>query len=349
MFKFLKKTTSRRMVGQCLAAIALMHLGSAAAGLYQADGFVFSPYKHLNTAVSNECPIARTEIDGVAQALITAEGVSKIPNLKAVTLAFASGECGDEHWGNLQAQRVADANLKPLVRAGIDYLISTGGEGHVFTCGSDTGMARFIARYQSPRLLGFDFDIESGQSKAALESLVQRLKVVRKKHPKLRTSFTLATFAASDGSGASLNATGDQVMQLIAKYRLRGVFINLMVMDFGPALAKNCVVRDGACDMNASAQQAVVNFRSKYKVPPSRIELTPMIGINDVVENRFTLENARDLARFVKQNHLGGLHYWSLDRDKPCQDQSVGAFSTCSGINDVPANRFMDAMLDGLR
>lgn len=51
-----------------------------------------------------------------------------------------------------------------MAKRGLKYIISTGGEGNVFTCQSDVGMERFIRRYASSALVGFDFDIESTQT-----------------------------------------------------------------------------------------------------------------------------------------------------------------------------------------
>ena len=76
-------------------------------------------------------------------------------------------------------------------------------------------MEQFVARYASPMLLGFDFDIEAGQTPAMVRSLLQRIKVAQQRRPHLRISFTVATHAASDAGQASLNAQGQQVLDAI--------------------------------------------------------------------------------------------------------------------------------------
>jgi hypothetical protein len=129
------------------------------------------------------------------------------------------------------------------VRADIDYIISTGGEAGVFTCATDAGMEAFIARYASPRLIGFDFDIEHGQSAEIVGSLVQRIKAAKERHPQLRFSFTLATWGASDGSLASLNGDGQRVMQAVRDAGLADYYVNLMVMDYGEPSPELCRVR----------------------------------------------------------------------------------------------------------
>ena len=311
--------------------------------------FVYGPYKHLNIAVNPLNPVATTQVLGTPLALAAAPRATLMPGTTAITLAFASGECGRETWGDLPANAVADANIAALNRAALPYIISTGGEGNIFTCNSDGAMEAFVARYESPMLRGFDFDIEAGQTPDMIRSLLQRIKVAQMRRPHLRMSFTVATHAASDASQASLNAQGQQVLAAIREVKLSTYFINLMVMNYGPAQPANCVVRAGRCDMAASAAQAVQNLHNRYGVPKEQIEVTAMLGINDVTENIFTPADATALARLVRQERLGGLHFWSLDRDGPCAGGATAVSPTCSSLNHHDALAFSRAFAEGLR
>jgi hypothetical protein len=311
-----------------------------------APHFVYSPYKHVPIALPDRTPIVSTALGGVAMP-VAHDGRSRLPpGVHALTLAFATGECGTETWDAAGARAFAAANVPALERAGIDYIVSTGGEAGVFTCASDAGMESFVARYRSSRLVGFDFDIERDQSAALLASLVARIKNAKDRYPWLRMSFTLATWAASDGSMASLNDLGERVMQAIRDAGLTDYYVNLMVMDYGDATPRNCVVSAGACDMGRSAVQAARNLQARHGVPPARIELTPMIGVNDVMTNVFSLDDAALLARFVRDNGLGGLHFWSLDRDVQCPAGSAAVSPTCHGLPGVPAFAFTNAFRD---
>ena len=299
---------------------------------------LFGPYKHINMGLNP----STHAISGIGHGTALPEGVS------VLSLAFASGECGDEHWGGVSAQALSDANIGPLNRAGLPYIISTGGEGGVFTCSTDEGFEKFVQRYAGPSLVGFDFDIESTQTEAGIRDLVQRLPLAQRNHPALRFSFTLASLASSDGRGASLNATGDKVMRALNDFSVQGYVINLMVMNYGPGTAANCVVRKGRCDMAASAEQAVKNLQTTYGLATSQIAVTAMLGVNDVVTNVFTPRDARQLARFARKLKLAGLHYWSLDRDRPCDPGATAVSPSCSSMNTVAAGAFMRAFLQGL-
>lgn len=339
--------TRRTLQGLVLAAATLL-TGCAQFGARTPPPLLFSPYKHLNMEADPANPVARTRWQGKATPLVAMKpGVQTAP-LSAVTLAFASGECGQEHWGGLDAQAVADANVPAMASRGLRYVISTGGEGNVFTCHTPEGMEKFIRRYESSALLGFDFDIEATQTAAQIRALVHQVALAGRKRPDLRFSFTLATFAASDGTGASLNATGDSVMQALRAEGLDAAHINLMVMNYGPASAANCVPKAGRCDMAASAKQAVLNLNRRYGTPWAKIGLTAMIGVNDVRDNVFTVDDARALGAYVREQKLGGLHYWSLDRDKPCEGGSTALSPLCSSLNTVPEAAFYRAFVLGM-
>jgi hypothetical protein len=191
--------------------------------------------------------------------------------------------------------------------------------------------------------------LEAGQTTEALVALVQRVRSAQFHHPRLRFSFTLATLAASDGSLGSLNALGDQVLEAIRSAGLGDYYVNLMVMDYGPAIPGNCVVIAGVCDMGRSALQAAENVHAKYGIPMNRIELTPMIGVNDVTANVFTLDDAVLTARYVRNGRLGGLHFWSLDRDARCApDEVPGASPVCNTHDSVPSLAYTRAFQHGI-
>lgn len=274
-----------------------------------------------------------------------------MPRRGAVLIwAFATGECGAERWGDEDAAAAARAGVAALERAGRDFVVATGGAAAAFTCASDAAMARFVARYRSPRLVGLDFDIERDQTETQIDALVRRAAFVRRHWPRLRLTFTLATHAASDGSRRSLNATGQAVLRALATHGPADAVINLMAMNYGPPDPRWCVpVGTGAaarCDMGRSALQAVHNVRDTYGLAPARLALTLMLGENDVPANATDLADARTVAAGARALGLAGVHYWSADRDRPCPATEPARVSPrCHGLPDVPAGVF-GAVLD---
>jgi chitinase len=292
---------------------------------------LFSPYKDVTINLNWNTNSMQSAASG-AMLPVTGSGgllATQLPNLRAVTLAFATGECGSENWGGVSGPSFASANIPALSAQGVRYVVSTGGQAGAFTCASSGGMASFIARYASPKLAGIDFDIEGGQTQAQVNALIASAVANQGAYPNLRFSFTLATLAASDGSYGGLNSVGDMVVRAVKASSLQNYTINLMVMDYGGPSAGVCVVAGGVCDMGQSSIQAAVNLQHTYAIPLSKIELTPMIGLNDVSSETFRISDVDTLSNYVNAHGLAGVHYWSLDRDTPC---AGGAASWASPI-----------------
>ncbi|MBA8991270.1 hypothetical protein FHW23_002539 [Curtobacterium pusillum] len=314
-----------------------------------ASGLVFSPYKDVTVNLDWNTNVMNTAVTGTRIPVVGASNSlvsTREPGLKAITLAFATGTCGSENWGGVAADAFASANIPKLDAAGVDYIVSTGGAAGSFTC-SGTALQSFIARYATPHMIGVDFDIESGQSAADVQNLVNAAALAQTKYPGLRFSFTLATLAASDGSYGGLNSTGDATVKAIKASSLTNYTVNLMTMDFGRATTANCVLSGSTCEMGQSSIQAVTNLEHTYGIAPSKIEVTPMIGVNDASDEVFTLADVDTLSAYAEANGLAGVHYWSLDRDTPCA--STTASSTCSSVSSAPALAWTDRFLADLK
>ncbi len=286
---------------------------------------------------------------------------------KTITLAFATGECGGENWAGVAGDAMATANVSLLSGAGVSYILSTGGAAGSFTCGTDSGFATFVNRWASSNLIGVDFDIEAGQSTSVISDLITRIQTAHGTFPNLRFSLTLATLAnnngastaASLGSSApdSFNSYGDEVLaavQSILGFSSPSTWpsyltVDLMTMDYGSPSDGVCVVSGGACDMGQSALQAAYNLHDHWGVPYSNIELTPMVGQNDASSEQFTLQNADTVAQFAISQGLGGVHYWSYDRDTDCAAGSASATCNSMGTGYAGAHGFLERFLgDGL-
>ena len=109
-----------------------------------------------------------------------------------------------------------------------------------------------------------------------------------------------------------------------------------MTMDYGAPNKYVCVIDPSTnlCDMGKSAVAAAESLKSAYGVAYSRIELTPMIGGNDVIDEHFTIANAQSMSSWALAKGLAGVHYWSFDRDRDCARGY--ASSTCNSLG-VPS------------
>jgi len=312
-----------------------------------AGDLLFSPYKDVTVNLNWNTNTMQTAVTGSAIPIVGSGSLfSQVPNLGAITLAFATGECGSENWGGVPGATFASANINALHNAGLSYVVSTGGAAGTFTCGSTSGMSTFLSRYYTSHMVGIDFDIEGGQSQTTINNLISAAVYAQGQHPSLRFSFTVATLAASDGSFGGVNSLGDMVVRAVKASSLTNYTINLMVMDYGAAGPSICVVSGGVCDMGQSAIQAAKNLQHTYGIAASHIELTPMIGLNDNTAETFSIANTDTMIGWAISNGLAGVHFWSLDRDTPCS----GGFASpiCNSVPSTTPLQYTKRFLSDL-
>ena len=322
--------------------------GGGGTGTGSVSGLLFSPYKDVTINMNWNTYQMQSAVEGSAVPVVGSGSLVSqyIPKLPALTVAFATGECGSENWGGVSGANWAAENVPQLQAANLDYVVSTGGEAGTFTCDSAADMESFIARYASPNLVGIDFDIEGGQSQSDIQSLVAAAAGAQAQYPNLQFSFTLATLGASDGSYGGVNSLGNEVVQAVRGSSLSNYVINLMTMDFGSASSSVCVVVSGSCEMAQSAIQAVTNLEHTYGIPASKIAVTPMIGMNDNTSETFTAGDVNTLTSYAASNGLAGLHFWSLDRDTPCSD--TYASPTCDSVSSTTPLQYTNNFLSDL-
>jgi len=322
--------------------------GGTGTGTGSVSGLLFSPYKDVTINMNWNTYQMQSAVEGSAIPVVGSGSLvsTYVPKLPAITLAFATGACGSENWGGVPGASFASENVPQLQAAGLNYVVSTGGEAGTFTCASTAGMESFIARYASPHLVGIDFDIEGGQSESDIQNLVASAAGAQSEYPNIQFSFTLATLGASDGSYGGVNSLGNEVVEAVLGSGLKNYVINLMTMDFGSASSSVCVVVSGSCEMGQSSIQAVKNLEHTYGIAASKIAVTPMIGLNDNTSETFTAADVDTLTSYATSNGLAGLHFWSLDRDTPCNDDY--ASPTCNSVSSTTPLEYTNRFLSDL-
>ncbi|MGW1245293.1 glycoside hydrolase family 18 protein [Streptomyces bobili] len=265
-------------------------------------------------------------------AAATATGV------KDYNLAFVTdgGGCTPK-WGgvtDLASDGVA-AQIGALRARGGDVRVSFGGAAGSelgTTCASADALAAAYGKVvDAYRLTKVDFDVEGGAlpNTAANTRRAQAISTLQRQHPGLDVSFTLPVMPEG--------LTQDGV-SLLADAKANGVRIttvNIMAMDYGPAYSG---------DMGTYAEQAATATQAQVKsvlglsdsAAWKTVAVTPMIGVNDVVSEIFTVQDATQLAAFAEAKGLGWLSMWSATRDKQCPSPKNTADATCSSITQAP-------------
>ncbi|WP_327665924.1 chitinase [Streptomyces sp. NBC_00498] len=274
--------------------------------------------------------------------------------VKTYTLAFVKpkGHCTPQ-WGRstLDDNPVA-AKIGALRSAGGDVRVSFGGQSGNELARTCTSVSRLTSAYEDVidhyKLTKVDFDIE-GDALTDRASVDRRNRVVaalQRQYPGLDVSFTLPALPrgiTADGLSLLRNAKG------------HGVDIgsvNAMAMNFGSSPAPHPRGRMGKYAIDAAeathAQLKDIVGGSDRAVW-NRVAVTPMIGVNDIDEEVFTLSDAAELGAFAKSKGMAWVSLWSATRDRACPDGPGGpAAATCSGVSQS-TDAFMKAFLSHMR
>ncbi|KAJ3316951.1 hypothetical protein HDV06_002533, partial [Boothiomyces sp. JEL0866] len=236
---------------------------------------------------------------------------------KWFVLAFliADGN-GNPAWGGQTAITSSFylINIQYLRNMGGDVCISFGGYNGAEIATVTTDITQLQKKYQSVidryNVRWLDFDIEgSGLSNtAAIDRRSKALASLKAANPGLMISLTLPVFPTG------LTAAGIYVIQSAMNNGLVIDVVNIMAMDYGASEAPN-----GATGMGQYGIQAAQNTYSQVVAigfPNVKIGITPMIGVNDVSGETFTLPNAQEVFSFAQSTSwVQYLSFWSIQRD----------------------------------
>jgi len=251
--------------------------------------------------------------------------------IRFFTLAFIidGGGCAAS-WGS-RTPVAQESALTPAIddlrSHGGDVLISFGGEaGRELALGCDTPAA-LQAQYQAVidkyAVAVLDLDIEGNALKdsASVDRRNVALAAIQAAHPNVQVSYTLPV--ATDG----LTAAGIALLSNAMSHGVKVAIVNLMTMDYGGAADPAAMGAHVITAVNGSTAQMLDNGIR------ARIGICPMIGLNDVKPEVFSLNDARQVIDWAQSNPVvARLSMWSVERDGTCAGGSARAASSCSGV-----------------
>ncbi len=242
--------------------------------------------------------------------------------ISGVTLAFvlSDGGCSattdvQQHMEDVNAYRGAGGKLKA----------SFGGAAGTYlenACGDSASLAAALGAFvDATGIDDLDFDVEQWQATTPEVNArrAQALKMVQDDKGIL-VSFTLAAMPHDDANGIAGGVPADS-LAVVGSAIDAGVkvsHVNLMTMDFyGNYGDKTMAELSISALVDAKAQLQGLIPGLSDTAAWGMLGATPMIGQNDDPNEVFTLEDASALAAFAKQNHLGLVAFWAINRDQP--------------------------------
>lgn len=267
--------------------------------------------------------------------------------VKNFNLAFivSGGGCTPK-WGD-----VTDLNndgvlgqLDQLRQSGGDVRSSFGGAlgtELAQACSDASSLAdayeKVISTYKVTKV---DFDIEgaalpdSAANTRHAQAITQLQQQAAAEGRTLDVSFTLPVLPSG------LTQDGVNLLQNVKDNGVTVDAVNVMAMAYGDGAAPNPSGQLGQYAIDAAtATQAQVKsvFGLTDDEAWHHIAVTPMIGVNDVATETFTVSDAQQLAAFAADKQLASLSMWSANRDQPCPGGPAGyAQPTCSSIDQQP-------------
>ncbi|MPY94774.1 MAG: glycosyl hydrolase family 18 [Acidimicrobiia bacterium] len=142
--------------------------------------------------------------------------------------------------------------------------------------------------------------------------------------------------------GLPAEAVGVVDAMLAAGVDLAGV--NVMTMNYAGSRPAGTTMFDATVEALESTWRQLSSAYRRAGVPLAdgyvwrKVGATPMIGQNDALADRFSLDDASKLRSFASRHGLGRVSMWSANRDGPCGAQwAVERVSnTCSGVDQQP-------------
>ncbi len=263
--------------------------------------------------------------------------------VKQYNLAFITdgGSCTPEWGGNTALASDATANqISAFKSAGGSVRISFGGQTGselATTCSSESALQaayqKVITQFGATKL---DFDIEGGAiaNTTANTNRAKAIAALQKANSGLDVTFTLPVMPTG--------LTQDGI-NLLSNAKTNGVSVgevNIMAMDYGSSYTGDMAQY---AEQAATATESQVNSALGLSNSWNKIGVTPMIGVNDVSGETFTLADASTLASWAGSKGVAWLSMWSAARDVQCSGGQTSAQPTCSGVTQS-ANAFQAAL-----
>ena len=243
--------------------------------------------------------------------------------VNALRLAFVTAN-RDTHKPTFAGYDVASGYgvdvFKTLQDQGIHLTLSFGGVANDDLAKASRSAEELAATYleiiETYHPNALDFDIENcfeRDHSDKLDIMMKAIQTIQEKYPFLKMSFTLPVLPEGlvDGNGLG-------VLKKAAAHKL-SFSTNIMAMDYAYPCKKT--MGDYAIDAVQSTfsqvKQAYIENGYAFSDAEiwSKLEVTPMIGMNDTAPENFSVVDAVKVREFAESVSLGGVCFWSLNRD----------------------------------
>jgi len=267
--------------------------------------------------------------------------ISQASGIKTFTLAFIqSSGANTIGWGGVGTianDALPDGStilsqIQALRAIGGNVIISFGGSAGTDPAVAATSAASLQADYQSVidryGVTSLDFDVEGAPiaNQASINLRDQALVGLEAANPGLQVSCTLPVLPTG------LDQNGMNFIHSAVKDGVHIGVINIMAMDYGSAVDNGGAMGTDAIDAIKATESQLASAGLNAK-----IGVAPMIGVNDLSSEVFSLADAQQLAAYVQTDpDVVRTSMWSVSRDNGGTAGASYASPTSSGIAQSP-------------
>lgn len=294
---------------------------------------IYPDYSSVDVGVGKTWPakVFSPFVDSTAwppYSLVDNYNITKAPYFNLGFIVSKSPTVCEPTWGTYYTADAGPLNsqIKAIRALGGDVTISFGGAANVpiHIVAPDVNSLyeqykRFTIAYGMTRI---DFDLEGTWIDPSYDSANKRnsdaLKLLqdyyKSQNKNISIWFTLPVLPTG------LTSTGLNVLQIALNSGVEIGGVNVMTMDYGDYAAPNPQGKMGMYGIQAITalhdQLNTLYGGSKTSAQLwAMIGTTPMIGVNDVQSEIFTIQDATQTLQFAQANNIGMISMWSSNRD----------------------------------
>ncbi len=267
----------------------------------------------------------------------TAYDLDSAGSASAYNLAFviADGDDCTPTWGGTSAidDSAVASRISALADSGATVRVSFGGASGTElaeACDSAEELAEAYGQaLDAAGATAADFDVE-GDALTDADSIDLRseaIALLQEERSDLSVSFTLPVMPSGldDDSVSLLESANNHSVQVST--------VNIMTMNYGSTYDGD--MGDYAeTSAEAAHDQLADVFGLSDEGAWHGLALTSMIGVNDVDNETFTLEDATQVREFAEEKGIAWVSMWASFRDRQCDEDSGSddASTDCSGV-----------------
>ncbi|WIB16726.1 MULTISPECIES: chitinase [unclassified Curtobacterium] len=224
--------------------------------------------------------------------------------------------------------------------------VSFGGLANDELATTCTDRSKLVSAYQSVvkryDVSTVDFDIESDDLTKADAGKRRAAAVADLQEQRRAAGHPLAVWLTLPAAPGGLTTDGTRAVAQFLRAGVDLAGVNAMTMDYGASKGSSQSMYSASVETLQQVKRQLGILYTRAGTPLGdrtlwhKVGATPMIGQNDVQDEVFSLTDARKLNAWAKQQGLGRMSMWSLNRDTTCGSNYVNlstVSNSCSGVD----------------